>query len=62
MGELIRIVYTACAVAQPTLCEDHVLVPAVALNEMSCLTHAQGEIARALLPGWRVTRFGCTRA
>ena len=61
MSELIRIVYTACALANPAVCEEHVIATAPSVSELACLSDAQGAIAGDLLPGWRVVRFGCRR-
>ncbi|MFO1141675.1 MAG: hypothetical protein U1E59_04670 [Amaricoccus sp.] len=61
MSELVRIVYTACALANPAVCEEHVIATAPTGGELGCLSGAQGAIAGDLLPGWRVVRFGCRR-
>lgn len=57
---MIGLLITVCSIASPAQCEVHrQTLPGS--NELTCLMTGQAEAARALRPGWRVTRFGCAR-
>lgn len=57
---MFGLLVTVCSLAAPEQCERHVQ-PLHGANELSCLMIGQAEVARTLRPGWRVTRYGCTR-
>ena len=50
------LVYLLCSLANPALCEEHALFsPGV----LPCIHSAQGVLAAAVRPGWRVARWRC---
>jgi hypothetical protein len=57
---MLSVIFTICALANPSLCQQHIL-PLHNVNELTCLSKGQSELARHVLPGWRLIRYGCTR-
>lgn len=54
------VVITLCMLASPGECVERA-IPLPGANVLTCYTVGQAEAARALLPGWRITRYGCRR-
>ena len=57
---IFAVVVTMCMTASPAECVER-SIPLPGANELTCYTVGQAEAARALLPGWRITRYGCRR-
>lgn len=64
---MFEIVFTACAIATPSLCETH-YVATPAPHELACMMEVQPTIAAQVRSGlfdgrnWVVTSFGCERS
>lgn len=64
---MFEIVFTACALMSPDLCETHYLATS-APNELVCMMEVQPAIAQQVRTGlldgrsWVITSFGCERA
>jgi hypothetical protein len=57
---MLPVIFTACALANPNLCQEHIL-PLHKVSELTYLSIGQSELARHVIPGWRLIRYGCTR-
>lgn len=64
---MFEIVFTACSIMAPDLCETH-YVATSAPNELVCMAEIQPSIAQQVRAGlfdgesWVITSFGCERS
>jgi hypothetical protein len=57
---VIAVVVTMCMIASPTECVER-STPLYGANELTCYIVGQAEAVKNLLPGWKITRYGCKR-
>jgi hypothetical protein len=58
---MFAVLVTYCMLQSPAECVERA-IPLHGANELTCYSVGQAEAVKALLPGWRITRYGCRRA
>jgi hypothetical protein len=58
----MELLYVVCQIAAADVCEEHRAALYGASSPIACITTAQAELPRLLLPGWKVARWSCDNA